>query len=372
MKKMAKKKTKKSPSGDGYGNTIESEPLTFRKAYLEWENKCKGISAKEIQSEGRKGVRSVPPNLFEQIQEHVTAAFRRPESSNDGTKGAYVLIDDIIKALKDDKLFLENERDNLEKFQKDMGVFLKANSKLNPSNIEFNRPETYDVVDGKVVNESEDTVTIYGHYVDDYFVAKYPKKKYKVNTKWFSRSKNTSNPPYKQALFGDGDLLGKGEGLLDVIELALKELDEKAIELYTIGIKRASALARLPSVQSWVRRNITKKQFYPPNSGKINLRKIGEALLTQEFPIKNDIEQRIVTMAATNKDIEFAQKIERFKVGRISNQVMATLIREVISRGKKEYIEVKNGYYLQLRGLSDPPSETWKEVKKSWMQYLWA
>jgi len=365
---MAKKKTEKSPSGDGYGNTIESEPLTFRAAYLKWEDKCKGISAKEIQSEGRKGTRTVPPNLFEQIQEHVTAAFRRPDSSNDGTKGAYVLIDDIIKALKDDKLFLENERDNLEKFQKSMAVFLKANSKLNPSNIEFNRPESYDVVDGKVVNESEDTVSIYGHYVD----AKYPKKRYEVNTKWFNRNKNTSNPPYKQALFGDGDLLGKGEGLLDVIELALKELDEKAIELYTIGIKRASALARLPSVQAWVRRNITKKQFYPSNSGKINLGKISQALLTVEFPIKNDIEQRMVTMAATNKDIEFAQKIERFKVGKISNQVMSTLIREVISRGKTENIKVKNGYYLQLRGLSDPPSETWKEIKKSWMQHLWA
>ena len=99
---------------------------------------------------------------------------------------------------------------------------------------------------------------------------------------------------------------------------------------------------------------------------------ISQALLTVEFPIKNDIEQKIVTIAATNKDIEFAQKIEAFKVGQISNQVMTTLIREVISRGKTENIKVKNGYYLQLRGLSDPPSETWKEIKKSWMQHLWA
>lgn len=80
----------------------------------------------------------------------------------------------------------------------------------------------------------------------------------------------------------------------------------------------------------------------------------------------------MLTIAATNKDIEFAQKIEAFKVGRISNQVMATLIREVIARGRQENIKVKNGYYLQLRGLSDPPSETWKEIKKSWMQHLWA
>ena len=51
---------------------------------------------------------------------------------------------------------------------------------------------------------------------------------------------------------------------------------------------------------------------------------------------------------------------------------MTTLIREVIARGRQENIKVGNGYYLQLRGLSDPPSETWKEVKKSWMQHLWA
>ena len=367
MKKMAKK-TKKSRSNDGFGNTIDSEPLTFKEAYLKWEAKCKSIGKDTLQSEGRKG-KNVPDNLFEQIKEHVTAAFRRPNSSNDGTKGAYVLIDKIIESLKQEKVFLENEKEELEKFRKDMRIFLKKNSKLNPSNIVFTRPETYDVVDGKVVNESEATINIYGHYVDQYFIDKYPDKGYKLNKDWFSTSKNTANPPYKQALFG-GKLVG--DGLLDIIEKAIKELDEKAITLYTIGIRRASALARLPSVQKWVRDNIKKKQFYPENSGKINLRAISQALLTQEFPIKNEIEQKMLTIAATNKQVEFAQKIEAFRVGKISNRVMATLIREVISRGSQEYIKVRNGYYLQLRGLSDPPSETWKEIKKSWMQHLWA
>tara|TARA_R100000995_G_C3473700_1_gene119706 strand:+ start:387 stop:1493 length:1107 start_codon:yes stop_codon:yes gene_type:complete len=368
MKNMAKR-TKKATTTDGFGNQVQSETLTFKQMYDDWETDCRKYSSADIQSEGKKG-KTTPPNLLEQVKEHVTLAYRRPNSKNKGGTGAHVVIDKILESLKSEKLFLAKEEEELKKFQKELRKLNKKGSSLNPSNIVFNRPEDYDVVDGKVVNESKVQIPIYGHYVDKYFVDKYPEKKYTVKESWSDTSKNVSNPPLKQALFGKGDLITVG--LADVVDKAIEELDNKKINLYTIGIKRASALARIPSVQSWVRRNIVKKKFYPENSGKINLTEIGNALLIEEFTIRNEIEQKMLTIAATNKNIEFAQEIEAFKVGQISNGVMATLIREVISRGKTENIKVKNGYYLQLRGLSDPPSETWKEIKKSWMQHLWA
>jgi hypothetical protein len=102
------------------------------------------------------------------------------------------------------------------------------------------------------------------------------------------------------------------------------------------------------------------------------LRAIGNALLAQTFPIKNEAEQKVLMIAATNKQVNYAQDILSFKVGQITPTVMATLIREVISRGRQEHIKVRNGYYLQLRGLSDPPSETHKDIKKSWIEMLWA
>ena len=367
MKKMSK--TEKTRKDDGYGNTVDSDELTFQAAYQVWETKCKGLSAKDIQSEGKEKGRTTPPNLFLQLQEHVTAAYRRPESKNDGSKGVYKLLEDVINSLKNSKLFTEEEEKNLEKFKKNMRVFNKSGGKLNPSNTVFTRPKGYEESGGKVVSETEAQINIYGHYVDEYFIAKYPKKKYKVVTGWSSREKNVANPPYKQALFG-GPLIE--EGLMDIIETALKELKNKKINLYTIGIKRASALARLPSVKKWVMHSIKSKQYYPENSGKINIRAISNALLTQEFTVKNEAEQRVLEIAATNKEVHFAQTIVAFKVGQISPRVMTTLIREVISRGAQEHIKVKNGYYLQMKELSDPPSDTWKEIKKSWMQHLWA
>ena len=367
MKKVSK--TKKTRQDDGHGNTVDSEELTFSDMYKAWETKCKGISSKAIQSEGKEGGRTTPPNLFEQLKEHVTAAYRRPESKNDGSKGAYKVLEDVIKSLKSDVLFTQKEEENLQRFKKDMRAFNKKNGSLNPSNTVFTRPLTYETSGGKVVNESEEQVKIYGHYVDKYYVAKYPKKGYKVQTDWISSTRNTANPPYKQALFG-GPLVT--DGLMDVIETALKELKNKKINLYTIGIKRASALARLPSVKKWVMHSITSKQYYPKNNGKIDIKAISNALLTVEFKIKNEAEQKVLEIAATNKEVHFAQTIVAFKVGQITPRVMTTLIREVISRGSQENIKVKNGYYLQMSGLSDPPSDTWKDIKKSWMQHLWA
>ncbi len=375
---MPSQNKKKNIQRDSFGNTVDSPTLDFIIEFKKWEKTLRGISAKQIQSEGRENKdgsrKAVPKNLYGQLKQHVTAAFRRPNSVNAGDKGAYKLLDKITKAIKTRTVFTEEDLDDLKEFQDDLTVFEQAEGKLNPRNTLFTTPKNYDVVDGEVV-ASEATKPLYGHYVDKYFVAKYPKKGYKVKTKWSNSSMNTANPPLAQALFAgpeSPDDFGIGKGLIKIIDDAIKELESEKINLYTIGIKRAGALARLPSVKKWVNSAIRNKRFYPENSGKINLRAIGNALLAQTFPIKNEAEQKVLMIAATNKQVNYAQDILSFKVGQITPTVMATLIREVISRGRQEHIKVRNGYYLQLRGLSDPPSETHKDIKKSWIEMLWA
>ena len=88
----------------------------------------------------------------------------------------------------------------------------------------------------KVVVASDEEEPIYGHYVDKYFVAKYPEKGYKVKDGWHSKTMNTANPPLAQALFGGGDL-GIEKGLIDIVDGAIEELKKEGIDLYTIGKK---------------------------------------------------------------------------------------------------------------------------------------
>lgn len=378
MRRMPSQNKKKNIQRDSFGNTVDSPTLDFIIEFKKWEKQLKGISAKQIQSEGRENKdgsrKAVPKTLYGQLRQHVTAAFRRPNSVNAGDKGAYKLLDKITKAIKTRTVFTEEDLDDLKEFQDDLTVFEQAEGKLNPRNTLFTTPKTFDVVDGEVV-PSEGTKPLYGHYVDKFFVKKYPKKGYKVKTKWSNSSMNTANPPLAQALFAGPKSqsdLGIEKGLIQIVDDAIEELESEKINLYTIGIKRAGALARLPSVKKWVNAAIRNKRFYPENSGKINLRAIGNALLAQTFPIKSETEQKVLMIAATNKQVNYAQDILNFKVGQITPAVMTSLIREVISRGSQEHIKVRNGYYLQLRGLSDPPSETHKDIKKSWIEMLWA
>ena len=366
---------KKARSSDGSGNTIDSPTLDFIADYKKWESKCKTISANDIQSEGREtkqGKRAVPPTLFGQLEQHVTAAYRRPNSRNTGKKGVFEVLKDISDTIKGKQVFTKENLEDLKKIQDKLAIFEEPNSKLNPRNILFHTPVSFDEVkrgDKTIVVASDDEEPIYGHYVDKYFVAKYPDKGYKVKTGWSNKKKNTANPPLAQALFGGGDL-GIEKGLIDIVDSAIEELEKESIDLYTIGVRRASALALLGEIRKWVTNNIKNPRFYPKDSGEINLTAIANALRAETFTVANEKEQKLLIYAATNKKIDFAQEIKEYRIGKISTQVMATLIKEVIARGRQENIKVRNGYYLRLRGLSDPPSDTWKDIKKSWQDIL--
>ena len=365
---------KKARTSDGFGNTVDSPTLDFIADYIAWETKCKGISDKDIQSEGRKtkqGKRAVPNTLFGQLEQHVTSAYRRPNSRNKGDKGIFEVLKDIAKAIKGKKVLTKDNLEDLEKIQDKLAIFEQAGSKLNPRNNLFHTPVSFDEVKrgGKKVVIASDDEAIYGHYVDKYFVAKYPEKNYEVKPNWSNKAKNKANPPLAQALFGGGDL-GIEKGLIDIVDGAIEELKKEGIDLYTIGVRRASALALMGGVRKWVTNNIKNPRFYPENSGKINLGAIANALRAETFTVASEKEQKLLIYAATNKKIEFAQDIKEYRIGQISNQVMGTLIKEVIARGRQENIKVRNGYYLRLRGLSDPPSDTWKDIKKSWQDIL--
>ena len=80
------------------------------------------------------------------------------------------------------------------------------------------------------------------------------------------------------------------------IEQNTKRLEKEGIDLYTIGVRRASALARLGGIRKWVASNIRNPTFFPKNSGKINISAIANALKTETFSVANETEQKMLIL----------------------------------------------------------------------------
>ena len=93
----------------------------------------KKISSKDVLSTQGK-------NLYEQLQQHVTMATKRPKSKNSGTDGAFTLLDEIEGFLSTRTSFLLEDEDRIEDFIDEVNDFADETSSLNPQNILFTMP----------------------------------------------------------------------------------------------------------------------------------------------------------------------------------------------------------------------------------------
>ena len=257
------KETKKSVINYKGNEFTVSGSYKFIQEYEVWKTVCEGISSKRLLSEGRKIRRERegkkkgtidtksgqphPDDLYGQLRQHVTSAYRREKSPNKGGTGTFTLlndIDEIMKDFPDIGILTEEHREDLEAFKKKIDGFNEPNSTLNPRNITFKSPKKYDKK-GKNIGGADEVEVYYGHYANEWFKTKYPDAK-KAPAKWYSTSKNTANPPLAQALFGKGDLVKIG--LKQVIDIAIAELD-KDIDNVNIVVRRPSLLNRFKSIR---------------------------------------------------------------------------------------------------------------------------
>ena len=254
----------------------------FKKFYDTWLKVCEGISSKQILSDGRrkdgKIVRPTPRTLYGQLEEHVTSAFRRPNSKNDGTDGTFKLLEEIRKFMNEDYkgVLLEVHRKKLADFRDRLEKFEGASS-YNPKRIFFTRPARW-VKSGKKAGQAigTKTVKVYGHYADEYYKAKYQNKEGyqgKAPESWYSTDIDGSqNPPLAQALFGNGELVKIG--LITIIDRAIEELDNP-IDNISIVAKRPSELRRIPSVRKHVFSLLRNKSMFR-RGGRPNLKRMAQ------------------------------------------------------------------------------------------------
>ena len=361
----------------------------FLEQYKTWKKKCSSISSKRMMSEGRKirkprenkkvgqidtkSGQAHPANLYLQLEQHVTSNYRRDNSPNKGTTGTYRLladIDEFMEDFKDVGIMTEEHRKDLEAFQKQINDFNEPNGTLNPRNITFKSPKKYDSK-GKNLGTKEDMEVYYGHYANDWFNKKYPKAK-KAPKEWYSKSKNSANPPLAQALFGRGNLVKIG--LKDVIDIAVAELD-KAIESIELLVRRPSQLSRFKSIRKHVFGLLNNKDMFR-KGGKPNLNKMAASFAGLRFTIegtkkdgKKYLSDKRSLAYVANLNIVPSGDIKYFTLKPFQQQAMSSLIVAVVGSGKSK--KLRWGEYLNLKGLKVPETEQ-DSVRKSWIEYLWS
>src|SRR6056300_655967 len=200
------------------GNPVEiGGSFDLGAAFAKWKEtarkyKTSDISPKPPQGEGgtkNPKQKVIPKDLLGQVSNHVTSSVARANSPNKGSTGIYTVLNEIEKEIVNKQIFTELDKKIVEKFITLLEDFLDDDT-LNPQNIKFKRPKKFRMVKGKLRIPTKEKETIYGHYLDDYFKARYPKVKLMAGyEKWSSTEPNTAEPPLYQAIYG-GDMFPKG------------------------------------------------------------------------------------------------------------------------------------------------------------------
>lgn len=332
------KKTKKAIEIEN-GNPIQiTGSFDFEAAFNNWKDRCESYSTSAISPKPPEAKnpkkKFVPKDLYQQVRNHVTASVARPDSPNDGNSGIYKTLKEIDEEISKKSIFTVLDKKILENFADVLEAFLNHPS-LNPQNIVFMRPTKWRGTGEKLFIVNPDKKKIFGHYLDKYFVAKYPKlNKPSGWQSWSSEQENTATPPLYQAIYG-GKMFDKG--LLEIIREALRQIENPIVP--TLRKVKSDALAQIPSVKSWVIKN--SKKFYKNN--KYDISGFRSALNSQSFVGKETLLfKRLITAAITGKKLSsinannvYASPISEFRIELLSNSAMANLIKNSYVRSPR-------------------------------------
>lgn len=326
------------------GNPIEiAGSFDLGAAFSKWKEtarkyKTSDISPKPPQGEGgtkNPKQKVIPKDLLGQVTNHVTSSVARANSPNKGSTGIYTVLNKIEKEIVNKQIFTELDRDVIEGFINLLESFL-THETLNPQNIVFKRPVKFRVVKGKLQIPSKEKTEIFGHYLDDYFKARYPKVKLPTGyERWSSKERNTAEPPLYQAIYG-GEMFPEG-GLLEVLKDGLEKM--KAPATPTLRKVSSDSLAQIPQIKSWVTKNA--KRFY--KDGKYNLTGFRNELNSQNFTGSENAQfKRLITAAITGQKLSsvkgknvLSHPIPKFRVELLTNGAMANLIKNAYIRSPR-------------------------------------
>jgi hypothetical protein len=263
------------------GLEIALENTNFSKPFVQWRNKCSGLSGNAIGTDEDKG------NLYVQISRHVDTTVRRPNSKNSGNTGAYKLLERIADILKEPKQ-TEEELGLLNDFVDDLEAMLESKT-LNPQNTLFREYESYSGTGENFQPEGE-KIEIYGHYRTPQFKAK-SGGDFTVESSWYNKKKNTAKPPYYQALFGTGtENLGL-VGLQTIMEKAIEDIENNGVDVFVSNISLVNKLVKLDFIATVFKRLLRDPSFYTQEEFLSS--KLAQHLKTNPFTVPQKFSKRV-------------------------------------------------------------------------------
>ena len=324
------KKVQKVTAKVGDATLQRRGTISFPDKYKKWENQCKSLGPSRI---GGK------VSLLAWLKRHGQPSKKpsRTNSPNTGLSGMGPTIE-TIKAVINKRLngiYYEKDVEDFEDILDDLAEYDSGGS-LDPAMIPFT---TYPTRDGKVIPDAE-AITVYGHYIDEYFESKGWGSKGGPSASaakgWLSRTAGEGNPPIKQAIFG-GPLFGAGLSLKEIVETAIEEINKVGYILEIKTGRSPVALVNVPSFRSKLAGAVRSSLV----DGDISVRQVQSKMNGVPFKIEGDKEKAFV--AAYSKTQGVAGEFEAFEVNMSpanTKKVIETWM--ATSRGVKERDIVKS------------------------------
>ena len=269
--------------------TLEGGPISFPQDYANWKRKCLSLKG------GAIGV--LKGNLYSAVREHAIDV--RPASDNDGTTGSYLELAKLnsIMVSRKNGIFFEQDYEDFEAIEADIRDLLDHPT-LNPQNIMFSIPSKYNKKTG-AYPKGVAMEPIYGHYLDDYFKTKHKDdlQGRTYNSTWSNKEQNTATPPIYQALVG-GELVPMG--LLEVLEKAQEELENREFKLTIDTAKPAKYLMGVPDFKSSVGKAISSSRV----GDEVSVSKVMSKLINRDFKSNTDAKtKKLLARYAGRKNI---------------------------------------------------------------------
>ena len=323
-------KVKKVTAKVGDATLQRRGTISFPEKYKKWKQECRNLGPEKV---GGK------VNLLAWLKKHGKPSKKpsRRGSPNTGLSGMSVtigVIDDVINK-RSNGIYYEEDIADFEDILDDLEEYDNGGD-LDPAMIPFT---TYPTRGGKVIPDAEPK-TVYGHYIDEYFEAKgwggTGSPSASAAKEWLSETAGKANPPIKQAIFG-GPLFGAGINLKDIVETAIKEIENIG---YVLEVKTGRSPVALVNVPSF-RRKLGSAINSSLVDGNISVGQVQSKKNNVPFKIEGDNEKDFV--AAYSKTKGIAGEFESFEVNmspantkKLIETYMAT------SRGVKERDIVKS------------------------------
>ena len=318
----------------------------FTKDWVEWMRTTKGLKGATI------GNYKLNESLYDMVRNQGIAGRQAGNSGPDSepwSREAMDTLEEIGKLFKTQD-YEDAHLDKLKALDKQMDAW-SVNTEQgngNAANILFTEPRNWDDEDGTI----GDYQPVYGHYMTEKY-CDYRNDWKNANLKpvssdWYSYSKGEAKPPMWQAMYGEGNIVGRNSlSLHQIIKNAIKDLDSLEFELdpntpIPVHGQGAAKLAmEIAEIRKMFKMMVSHEEYTTPSGNFATTRAASQ--------IKN-----IPIMIHNQREVNLIKRIEK-DLGAIPNDIDKIFI----TMSRRQMVHM-----AKLAGWEPHPDSTYMKRKK--------